>query len=315
MAKILINDGIEAIGISMLEDAGHEVVNQHIPQEELGRRLPEFDAICVRSATKVRKELIDQCPNLKAICRGGVGLDNIDVDYAKGKGIAVINTPAASSRSVAELVFAHLFSVARFLYQANKSMPKEGDTAFKALKKSYAKGFELYGKTLGVIGLGRIGRETAQLGLSIGMDVIGVDPYIPEVDLTIGGAKVNMTHRLKAVSLEEMLEKADVVTLHVPFLGTPVLGTVQFNQMKDGAILINASRGGTVDEDAMLAALESGKLAAAGVDVFINEPTPRKDILNHPRISLTPHTGASTVEAQAKIGIELAEKLIEQLRP
>ena len=309
MARILINDGIEAIGISMLEEAGHEVVNQHIPQDELPTRLPEFDAICVRSATKVRKDLIDQCPNLKAICRGGVGLDNIDVDYAKSKGIAVINTPAASSRSVAELVFAHLLSVARFLYQSNKSMPVEGDSSFKALKKSYSKGFELYGKTLGVIGLGRIGRETAQIGLSMGMDVIGVDPYIPEVQLTIGGKNVQASVSLSSVSMEEMLPKADIITLHVPFLGQAVLGSDEFDQMKDGTILVNASRGGTVDEDAMLSALESGKLAAAGVDVFIGEPSPRKDILTHPRISLTPHTGASTIEAQAKIGIELAEKL------
>ena len=313
MAKILINDGIEPIGVEMLVAAGHEVLNQHIPQDELSLKLRKYDAICVRSATKVRSGLIDSCPNLKAICRGGVGLDNIDVDHAKSKGIAVINTPAASSRSVAELVFAHLFSISRFLYQSNKAMPEKGDTEFKALKKSYSKGFELYGKTLGVIGVGRIGRETAQLALSIGMDVIGVDPYIPETELTIGGATVNANYTLKSVPMEAMLSKADVITLHVPFTGTPVLSTTEFDQMKAGVILINASRGGTVDEDAMMAALESGKIAAAGLDVFANEPTPRKDILAHPKISLSPHTGASTNEAQQKIGIELAEKLIAHL--
>lgn len=313
MAKILINDGINAIGVQMLEAAGHEVHNQNIPQAELPSKLPAFDAICVRSATKVRTDLIDACPNLKAICRGGVGLDNIDVDYAKSKGIAVINTPAASSRSVAELAFAHLFSVARSLYLSNRAMPSKGDTEFKALKKSYSKGFELYGKTLGVIGLGRIGRETAQLALSVGMDVIGVDPYISEANLTIGGPTVNTTYTLKSSSMDDMLAKADVITLHVPFTGSPVLSTAEFDKMKDGVVLINASRGGTVDEDAMLAALESGKIAAAGVDVFLNEPTPRKDVLAHPRVSLTPHTGASTNEAQAKIGIELAEKLIAAL--
>ncbi|MCL4120707.1 UNVERIFIED_CONTAM: hypothetical protein GTU68_062360 [Idotea baltica] len=264
--------------------------------------LPSYDAICVRSATKVRTDLIDACPNLKAICRGGVGLDNIDVDHAKSKGIAVINTPAASSRSVAELAFSHLFSIARSLYLSNRAMPSKGDTEFKALKKSYSKGFELYGRTLGVIGLGRIGQETAQLALSVGMRVLAVDPFVKEVELTI-----------ETVSMDEMLSKADVVTLHVPFLGKPVLSTDEFNKMKKGAILINCSRGGTVDEDAMLAALDSGQLAAAGVDVFMNEPTPRKDILEHPRVSLTPHTGASTVEAQEKIGIELAEKLIAHL--
>lgn len=309
MAKILINDGIQPIGVEMLENAGHTVHNEHIPQAELPARLPEFDAICVRSATKVRTDLIDQCPNLKAICRGGVGLDNIDVDHAKSKGIAVINTPAASSRSVAELAFAHMFSIARSLYKANREMPSKGDTEFKALKKSYSKGFELYGKTLGVIGLGRIGRETAQLGLSVGMNVIGVDPYIDQAELKIGGEQVNASYTLTSVPMAEMLSKADVITLHIPFTGAPVLSTAEFDQMKDGVILINASRGGTVDEDAMLAALNSGKIAAAGVDVFANEPTPRKDILEHPQVSLTPHTGASTNEAQVKIGIELAEKL------
>jgi len=313
MAKVLINDGIQQIGVDMLESAGHTVHNGNIPQAELPTRLQEFDAICVRSATKVRADLIDLCPNLKAICRGGVGLDNIDVDHAKSKGIAVINTPAASSRSVAELAFAHLFSIARSLYLSNRAMPSKGGTEFKALKKSYSKGFELYGKTLGVIGLGRIGRETAQLALSVGMEVIGVDPYISEAELKIGGATVNASYTLKSSTMDDMLAAADVITLHVPFTGEPVLSTEQFDKMKDGVVLINASRGGTVDEDAMLAALESEKLAAAGVDVFANEPTPRADILSHPKVSLTPHTGASTNEAQQKIGIELAEKLIAQL--
>lgn len=313
MAKILINDGIQQVGVDMLEAAGHTVQNSNIPQDELPTRLQEFDAICVRSATKVRADLIDLCPNLKAICRGGVGLDNIDVDHAKSKGIAVINTPAASSRSVAELAFAHLFSVARSLYLSNRAMPSKGNTEFKALKKSYSKGFELYGKTLGVIGLGRIGRETAQLALSVGMNVIGVDPYIREAELKIGGETVNASYTLKSSSMDDMLATADVITLHVPFTGAPVLSTDEFAKMKDGVVLINASRGGTVDEDAMLVALESGKIVAAGIDVFANEPTPREDILAHPRVSLTPHTGASTNEAQQKIGIELAEKLIAHL--
>lgn len=313
MPKILINDGIATIGKKMLEEAGYTVVTQSIPQDELPEKLQDFDAICVRSATKVRTDLIDKCPNLKAICRGGVGLDNIDVDYAKSKGIAVINTPAASSRSVAELVFAHLFSIARSVHFSNREMPSRGSTEFKALKKSYSKGFELYGKTLGVIGLGRIGRETAQLGLSIGMNVIGVDPYIPEVELTIGGTEVNAKHTLYSVDMDELLSQADVITLHIPFLGSPILSTEEFSKMKDGVVLINASRGGTVNEDAMLAGLNSGKIAAAGIDVYENEPSPRQDILTHPKVSLTPHTGASTAEAQQKIGIELAEKLIAHL--
>lgn len=313
MAKILINDGIHPTGEKMLRDAGHEVITETIAQGDLMTELPSFDAICVRSATKVRTDLIDACPNLKAICRGGVGLDNIDVDHAKSKGVAVINTPAASSRSVAELALAHLFSIARSLYKSNKAMPTKGNSEFKALKKSYSKGFELYGRTLGVIGFGRIGQATAELALSIGMEVLPVDPYISEAELTIGGKTHNAKVKLSTVPMDEMLSKADVVTLHIPFLGKPVLSAAEFNKMKDGAILINASRGGTVDEDAMLAALDSGKLAAAGVDVFIGEPNPRQDILSHDSVSLTPHTGASTVEAQEKIGIELAEKLLAVL--
>ncbi len=309
MAKILINDGIHVTGETMLRSAGHDVVTETIAQGDLMAQLPDYDAICVRSATKVRTDLIDACPNLKAICRGGVGLDNIDVDHAKSKGIAVINTPAASSRSVAELAFAHLFSVARSLYKSNKAMPAKGNTEFKALKKSYSKGFELYGRTLGIIGFGRIGQATAELALSVGMEVLAVDPYIDEAQLTIGGKTYNAQVSLKTVSMNEMLSQADVITLHIPFLGKPVLTAEEFGKMKDGVVLINASRGGTVDEDAMLDALNSGKISAAGVDVFIGEPTPRQDILDHDRISLTPHTGASTVEAQEKIGIELAEKL------
>jgi len=236
MAKILINDGIQPIGVEMLEAAGHTVVNNNIPQDELPTKLQEFDAICVRSATKVRTDLIDLCPNLKAICRGGVGLDNIDVDHAKSKGIAVINTPAASSRSVAELAFAHMFSVARSLYKSNRAMPSDGASSFKALKKSYSKGFELYGKTLGVIGLGRIGRETAQLGLSVGMNVIGVDPYIDSAELKIGGEHGNASYTLTSVPMDEMLAKADVITLHIPFTGSPVLSDAEFGKMKDGSI-------------------------------------------------------------------------------
>lgn len=313
MVRVLINDGIDPAGEQMLRDAGYDVVNKTIPQDQLAKELPAFDAICVRSATKVRKDLIDACPNLKAICRGGVGLDNIDVDHAKSRGIAVINTPAASSRSVAELAFAHLLSLARFLHTSNRQMPVVGDTEFNSLKKSFSQGFELYGKTLGVIGFGRIGQETAKVGLSLGMKVLAVDPYISEATLTIGGPQVNASITIKTVDMDHMLAHADVITLHVPFTGAPVLSTDEFNKMKNGTVLINASRGGTVDEDAMMEALNSGKLLAAGLDVFTTEPKPRKDILSHPNVSLSPHTGASTDEAQTKIGAELAEQLIKVL--
>lgn len=313
MPRILINDGLHASGLEKLQQAGFEVDNVKIPQDELMEKLPAYDAICVRSATKVRTELIDNCPNLKVIGRGGVGLDNIDVDHAKGKGISVINTPAASSRSVAELAFAHLLSISRFLYKSNRHMPKDGNTEFKALKKSYSKGFELKGKTLGVIGLGRIGQETIKIAYGVGMNVIGVDPYAKDVkvDMTVGDQKLSIP--VKQVAMDEMLEQADIITLHIPFTGAPVLSTTEFSKMKDGVVLINASRGGTVDESALLAALESDKVKAAGIDVFENEPTPRAELIQHPNVSCTPHIGASTGEAQENIGLELADQLIAAL--
>ncbi|WP_235296722.1 D-2-hydroxyacid dehydrogenase [Portibacter marinus] len=312
--KILINDGIHPTGKRLLEEAGFEVSTNKIAQDDLPAKLNEYDAICVRSATKVRKDLIDQSPNLKAICRGGVGLDNIDVDYARSKGIHVINTPAASSRSVAELVFAHLFSIARFLQQANREMPVKGNSEFKDLKKNYSAGVELTGRTLGIIGFGRIGQETASIALGVGMNVIAVDPYLDSAEVSFGPTSHQFKVKIETSSMDEMLKQADAITLHVPFLGEPVLGTKEFDQMKEGVFIANASRGGTIDEDALLAALESGKVAAAALDVFVGEPKPRVELLSHPNISLTPHIGASTGEAQEKIGIELAEKLIAALK-
>ncbi len=314
MANILINDGLHASGIKMLEDAGHTVTTEKIAQEDLMQKLPDFDGICVRSATKVRTDLIDQCPNLKFIGRGGVGLDNIDVEHAKSKGIAVLNTPAASSRSVAELAFAHMMSLARFVYQSNREMPNNGNSSFGKLKKSYSKGFELEGKTLGIIGLGRIGQEAAKIGLGLGMNVIGVDPFVAgSVQLNWTIANNTLNAKVPSLSLQEMLSKADFITMHIPFTGSPALGKNEFSQMKKGVYIVDAARGGTIDENALLEALEDGTVAAVGLDVFENEPTPREDILSHPRISLTPHIGASTLEAQEKIGTELAGKIIEVL--
>ena len=310
MAKILINDGIHSTGLEKLKAAGFDVDNIHIPMDDLPAKLPAYQAICVRSATKVRKELIDGCPELKLIGRGGVGLDNIDVDHAKGKGIKVINTPAASSRSVAELAFAHLFSLARFLYKSNRHMPQDGNQEFKALKKSYSKGFELKGKTLGVIGLGRIGQETAKLALGVGMKVIGTDYQLKELSVDVPIADTSVSVNIAVKSLDELLAQADVITLHIPFSGTAVLSTAEFDKMKDGVILINASRGGTVDEAALLHALKTDKVAAAGIDVYVNEPTPDAKLLQHPNVSCTPHIGASTAEAQENIGIELADQII-----
>ena len=312
MIKILVNDGIHPDGKSQLEAAGFQVDTDKIAQDELMARLPEYDAIVVRSATKVRQSLIENCPNLKVIARGGVGLDNIDVDFAKGKGLAVINTPAASSQAVAELAFGHLLSLARSLHLANREMPPKGDTEFKSLKKAYSKGFQLRGKTIGIIGIGRIGQETARIALGLGMNVLPVDPFMDQVtiDVQVGPDAANsLPITLNSIAMDDMLAQADIISLHIPFTGKAVLGADEFAKMKEGMILINCARGGTVDEPALLTALENGKVAAAGLDVFENEPTPRKELLAHPRVSLSPHIGASTMEAQRNIGLELADKI------
>jgi D-3-phosphoglycerate dehydrogenase / 2-oxoglutarate reductase len=311
MIKILANDGIDPAGKQMLEEAGFIIDTNNIPQDELLVKLQNYDAITVRSATKVRKDLIDACPNLKLIGRGGVGVDNIDVDYAKEKGIGVYNTPASSSLSVAELVFGHLFTGVRFLQDSNRKMPVEGATKFNDLKKAYAKGIELGGKTLAIVGFGRIGREVAKMAIGIGMDVLAFDvyPFNPEVELTLGGGtKVKVT--VTTATLEDVFAKADFITLHTPFVDKPLIGAAEFEKMKKGAAVVNCSRGGLIDEDALLDALNSGKIAFAGLDVYTNEPTPRQDILSHPKISLTPHIGAATNEAQERIGIELANLII-----
>lgn len=313
--RILANDGIDAVGKKLLEDAGFEVDTVHVPQDKLEEVLKNYDAITVRSATKVRQSLIDANPQLKAIGRGGVGMDNIDVDYARSKGIAVINTPAASSLSVAELVFAHLMNGVRFLYDSNRKMPVEGAANFGGLKKAYAGGVELRGKTLGVVGFGRIGRETAKVALGLGMDVIYTDLFEgpKALELTFSGS-VKVDLPVKQVEFEELLKNSDFISLHVPFLDKPAIGTAEFALLKDGVGLINASRGGVIDEQELIKALDAGKVSFAGLDVFENEPTPCADLLKHPKVSFTPHIGAATNEAQERIGVELASLLIEELK-
>lgn len=314
MTKILVNDGMHIDGQLLLEEASFILDTNHIPQDELPERLPDYEVIIVRSATKVRKELIDQCPNLKVIARGGVGLDNIDVAYAREKGITVINTPAASSESVAELVFAHMMTLTRSLQLTNREMPTKGDTEFKAIKKICSKGNQLRGKTLGIVGLGRIGSATARIGLAMGMQVIPVDLKVKQVELKISlyqSDDVNMMIKLNTQTFDDMLRQADFISLHVPFSGgKAIIGAEELAKMKDGAIIVNAARGGAIDEDALLEALSSGKLKGAGLDVFANEPTPRKELLEHDKISLSPHIGGSTVEAQRNIGLELADQII-----
>lgn len=315
MIRILANDGIDPAGKALLEAVGFVVETEHVPQELLAEQLNNYDAITVRSATKVRQSLIDACPNLKLVGRGGVGMDNIDVEYARSKGVAVVNTPASSSLSVAELVFAHLFTGIRFLQDSNRKMPVEGNTKFNDLKKAYAKGIELRGKTIGILGFGRIGREVAKVAIGLGMKVLAYDlfPFEPELALELGDGQL-VKVSVKAVSKEEVIAKSDFISLHTPYSEKPLLGAEEFAAMKKGAAVVNASRGGTLDELALLEALNSGKLAFAGLDVFDNEPTPRQEILVHPKISLTPHIGASTNEAQERIGVELANLIIQHFK-
>ncbi len=312
---ILANDGIDAIGKSILEKAGFTVITENVAQENLAGELNEkgYVALTVRSATKVRKELIDSCPNLKVIGRGGVGMDNIDVEYARSKGLQVINTPAASSNSVAELVFAHLFNAVRFLYESNRNMPTIGNTKFNDLKKNYSKGIELRDKTIGIIGFGRIGQFTAKIALGCGMKVLAYDPFVKEAVLKLDIHGTNgVDVKISTVTLDELISQSDVISLHVP--GGKMITEKEISQMKNGVILINASRGGVIDEADLLSGLNSGKISHACLDVFENEPTPNEELLKHSKISLTPHIGAATNEAQERIGVELAEKLIEALK-
>jgi D-3-phosphoglycerate dehydrogenase len=265
----------------------------------------------VRSATQVRAELIDACPSIKIIGRGGVGMDNIDVDYAREQGLHVINTPAASSHSVAELVFAHFFGMARFLHDSNRNMPLEGESNFKGLKKSYAKGTELLGKTLGIIGFGRIGQETAKIGIGLGMKVVAFDLFIKEQTLSIDffdGQKVDF--KIETISKEEVLKQADFLSLHVPAQDEYVISDKEIAMMKQGAFIVNAARGGVVNEVALVSALEDNQLSAAALDVYEKEPTPEVQLLMNPYLSLTPHIGGATVEAQSRIGTELASQII-----
>jgi D-3-phosphoglycerate dehydrogenase / 2-oxoglutarate reductase len=314
--RILANDGIDAQGKAILEKAGFTVVTDKVAQENLAAAINEqgFCALTVRSATKVRKEVIDACPGLKLIGRGGVGMDNIDVEYARNKGIAVVNTPSASSHSVAELVFAHLFNAVRFLYDSNRQMPVNGDAQFEVLKKKYAKGIELKGKTIGIIGFGRIGQAVGKIALGCGMKVLAFDPFLQEALLTleIEGADPKPSVRITTVPMEKLLAESDFITLHVP--GGKVITKKEIAGMKNGVVLANAARGGVIDESDLVEALESGKVAHACLDVFENEPSPSAALLKHPKISLTPHIGAATEEAQERIGIELAELIIEKLK-
>jgi len=315
--KVLANDGISQSGIDALTTGGFEVITTKVAQEQLIDYINKNDiaVLLVRSATTARKELIDACPGLKIIGRGGVGMDNIDVAYGREKGLHIINTPAASSASVAELVFAHLYGGVRFLYDANRHMPLDGDSKFKGLKKSYAGGSELRGKTIGIIGFGRIGLEVARIALGCGMKVIASDCLVDEATVTVDFFDgQSLSFDFKTIPVSTLLKESDFISLHVPAQKGYVIGKAEIEQMKDGAALINAARGGVVNEVALIDALDSGKISFAGLDVFEDEPTPAIKVLMNGNVSLSPHIGAATKEAQDRIGIELAEQIITILK-
>ncbi|MDX9704276.1 MAG: D-2-hydroxyacid dehydrogenase [Weeksellaceae bacterium] len=311
--KILANDGISLIGKKTLEKKGFQVFTQTVPQENLSQYIQdnEIEVLLVRSATKVRQELIDST-DLKLIGRGGVGMDNIDVEYARSKGITVINTPASSSASVAEMVMAHSYSIYRNLHQTNRSMPLEGDSQFKELKKAYSSAFELAGKTMGIIGFGRIGQAVAKAAIGAGMKVIAYDLFVEKATITLDffdGRSLDFT--ISTQSFDEVLKHSDIISLHVPSQSKYLISFAEFEKMKDRAVLINTARGGVVDEKALLTTLESGKLLGAALDVFEEEPTPSVFLLMNDALSLSPHLAGNTIEAQERIGLELAQQIID----
>ncbi len=318
MTKILANDGLNEAGLQLLMASGFEVDTNFIPQNELAAQIGQYDILLVRSATKVTREIIDAGTRLKLIGRGGVGIDNIDSAYAKSKGIPVVNTPAASSVSVAELVFAHLFSGCRFLNLSNKDLPLDPSGNFKNLKKAASKGLELKGKTIGIMGFGRIGQDVAKIAIGCGMHVLAHDPFFQYKDLEITfheSLQLNpLMVRLPMQSKEFLLKNSDFVTIHVPGGQEPVIGEYEFEMMKKGSGLINCARGGVVDEVAMNKALRNGRLAFAGVDVFAVEPPVYTEFIGLPNVSLSAHIGASTVEAQERIGKEIATIIINHFK-
>lgn len=314
--KILANDGIDAAGKKGLEAAGFTVVTDKVAQEELAATLhnENYVGLLVRSATTARAELIDACPNLKFIGRGGVGIDNIDAEYARSKGVVVFNTPASSSQSVAELVMSLMFATVRGVYDAGGQMPNNGATQFEALKKKYGKGTELRGKTLGIIGFGRIGQSLASYALGCGMKVVAVDrnDSIPPVKLMIEGyGELNVT--IPCLPMNDVLAQSDFISLHVPKQpnGSAVIGADEMKQLKKGVVLINTSRGGVIEEKALIEYLDNGHIGAACLDVFVGEPKPDATLIAHPKVIATPHIGAATQEAQERIGLEIVEKVKE----
>lgn len=313
--KVLANDGISKAGALALKEAGIEILDNRVAQDHVINFINDnnVDVLLVRSATKVRQDLIDACPSLKIIGRGGIGMDNIDVEYAKSKGIKIINTPTASSKSVAELVFGHFISLARFLHEANRLMPLEGETHFNAMKKSFSNAYELSGKTLGVIGFGSIGQEVVKIGIALGMKVQVLTRSPKTEVLTLNffdGQSVNF-EITSTNDMDAFLKDADFISINTPKTNEYIIDTPQFEKMKDGVYIVNTARGGVINEVTLIDFIDSGKIAGAALDVFENEPSPELPLLMNPALSLSPHVGGNTIDAQEKIGIELAEQIIK----
>lgn len=297
--KVLVSDPIAEQGVKILKDAGFEVVEQSgLSPEELAKIIGDYDGIIVRSATKVTKEVIEAGKNLKVIGRAGIGLDNVDRETAKAKNIKVVNTPTATSISVAELALGMMFASARRIPQASVST-KSG----KWEKKQF-KGFELYGKTVGIIGVGRIGTELAKRAKALGMNVLAYDPNVKSHDIA------------KLISLDELLSQSDYITLHIPKTpdSTHILNKDAFAKMKDGVVLINCARGGVVDEAALFDAIKAGKVRVAGVDVYESEPAKENKLFELDQIIATPHIGAQTKEGQQRAGVQIAELVRDALK-
>lgn len=315
--KILTNDGLSGKAITILEQNNFEVITTKVAQEQVANYINknEIDILLVRSATKVGTEIIDNCPTLKAIGRGGIGLDNIDVEAAALKGISVFNTPKASVNAVAELAIAHLLSGARYLHDANRNMPLEGDTQFNQLKKVYSNGLEIKDKTLGIIGFGRIGKAVAKKALGLGMKVIATGKKNESIPVEIefyNNQKISIP--VEIMSMDDLLPQADFISIHVPFQNDYLLSQKEFEKMKHGVGLINCSRGEVINEVDLINYLENKHISFAGLDVFQDEPTPAVQLLMHPDISLTPHIGGSTIETQEKISLELANQIITNFK-
>ncbi|MGS0746938.1 D-2-hydroxyacid dehydrogenase [Halpernia sp. GG3] len=312
--KVLANDGFSESGKNALEEAGIEFLDQRVSSEHLVNFINEnhIDVLLVRSATKVRKDLIESCPHLKIIGRGGIGMDNIDVDFAREKGIKVINTPNASSKSVAELVFGHFFTMARFLHESNRLMPLEGDSRFNDLKKDFKNAFELSGKTLGVIGFGSIGQEVIKIGIGLAMNikVCTRRPKTENIELNFFDGQSVSFKITSSNNMDEFLKECDFISINTPKTTEYILSTPEFEKMKNGVFITNTARGGVLDEVAMLDFIENKKIAGVALDVFENEPTPELTLLMNPALSLSPHIAGNTIDAQNKIGLELAQQII-----